>query len=86
MLNEVQKLLPRNQKRICDNQEYFIYRYYMITIILGPCIFYVPRFFELKTTHTRLGIDMTVDCEMALYPPKFNLSAFNGNIYTYINF
>ena len=52
----------------------------MITIILGPCIFYVPRFFELKTTHTRLGIDMTVDCEMALYPPKFNLSAFNGNI------
>ena len=60
----------------------------MITIILGPCIFYVPRFFELKTTHTSIGIDMTVDCEMALNPPKFNLSAFNGNIYryTYINF
>ena len=54
----------------------------MITIILGPCIFYVPRFFELKTTHTSIGIDMTVDCEMALNPPKFNLSAFNGNIYT----
>ena len=59
---------------------------YTIPIIFFSVLYNIPRFFELKTTHTRLGIDMTVDCEMALYPPKFNLSAFNGNIYTYINF
>ena len=50
----------------------------MIGIIVGPCLFYIPKFFELRADHSRLGIDVQVDCETVLNPPKINLTAFRG--------
>ena len=50
----------------------------MLAIMLGPLLFYVPKFFELRTVHSRLGIDVTVDCETVLNPPKINFTAFKG--------
>jgi hypothetical protein len=50
----------------------------MVAIILGPVLFYVPKFFELRTVHSRLGIDVTVDCSTILNPPKINFTAFKG--------
>ncbi len=47
--------------------------------MLGPLLFYVPKFFELRTVHSRLGLDVTVDCETVLNPPKINFTAFKGN-------
>ena len=57
---------------------YFISRYYIIAIILGPCIFYIPKFFELRAETNRVSLDITVDCLPILQSTPFNLGPFKG--------
>lgn len=51
----------------------------MIAIVIGPCLFYVPKFFELRSVQTRLPIDLSVDCETLLNPSNINVTVFKGN-------
>lgn len=60
----------------------FAFRYYMLAIMIGPCLFYVPKFFELRSVQTRLPIDLSVDCETVLNPPKINFTLFKGKNFT----
>lgn len=51
-------------------------KYYIIAIILGPCIFYIPKFFELRAVTNRVSLDITVDCVPILQSTPFNFSPF----------
>lgn len=46
------------------------FRYYVIGIIICPMLFYLPKFFELKTVYSKIGFDYVVDCVSLLSPPK----------------
>ena len=40
----------------------FNYRYYVIAIIIGPILFYIPRFFEIVTVYKPIDITTNTDC------------------------
>ena len=54
------------------------FKYYLLAIVIAPCIFYVPKFFELYAEETRVGVDIEVNCHSVLNPPKVNLTAWKG--------
>ena len=54
------------------------FKYYLLTIVLAPCVFYVPKFFELYAEETRVGVDIDVNCHSILHPPKVNMTAMKG--------
>ena len=54
------------------------FKYYLCTIVIAPCIFYVPKFFELYAEETRVGVDIEVNCHSVLNPPKVNLTVMKG--------
>ena len=35
----------------------FSFRYYVMAIIIGPILFYIPRFFEIETVYKPLSVD-----------------------------
>ena len=54
------------------------FKYYLCAIVIAPCIFYVPKFFELYAEETRVGVDIEVNCHSVLNPPKVNLTVMKG--------
>ena len=54
------------------------FKYYLCAIVIAPCIFYVPKFFELYAEEIRVGVDITVNCHSILNPPKVNLTVMKG--------
>ena len=54
------------------------FKYYLLAIVLAPCVFYVPKFFELYAEETRVGVDIDVNCHSILHPPKVNMTAMKG--------
>ena len=54
------------------------FKYYVIALILGPCIFYVPKYFELRTEKTSLPVKFKVDCEPILLPTAPEIGNWSG--------
>ena len=55
-----------------------MHRYYVIGIVICPMIFYIPKFFELRTDYQSVSLNVAVDCEELLFSVPFNGSEFRG--------
>ena len=51
------------------------YRYYVIAVIVCPIIFYLPKFFELRTVYSSISFDVTVDCSLVLFPEESEVTS-----------
>ena len=55
----------------------FSSRYYVAGIIIGPVIFYFPKFFELRTRYVGFSLNIPVDCYLVLNQIKNSSSQGN---------
>ena len=44
------------------------YRYYVFGVVICPMVFYIPKFFELKTVYSPYSIRTVVDCASIIEP------------------
>ena len=48
-------------------------RYYVFGVVICPMVFYIPKFFELKTVYSPYSIRTVVDCASIIQPPPGDL-------------
>ena len=49
------------------------HRYYVFGVVICPMVFYIPKFFELKTVYSPYSIRTVVDCASIIQPPPADL-------------
>ena len=70
---------PQSLKLILTSLAFFSSRYYVAGIIIGPVIFYFPKFFELRTRYVGFSLNIPVDCYLVLNQIKNSSSQGNYN-------
>jgi hypothetical protein len=53
----------------------------VVGIVICPMLFYIPKFFELRTVFTTYSFNVTIDCAVLFGPPNgYNETHLNGEI------
>ena len=72
------------RKKWCVTHETSFFRYYLLTLMIVPVLFYIPKFFEVRTKEVVVAQQAAVNCTAYVEFREGNSGAFGGFAHQYI--